>query len=179
MLKPENFTNALCKYYAKLMQCPFIQIDDPDIPASHRTFNIICKTAGVSPSKARESMEKWVEKHMDWVQDVTHSYFEKKNIKFERFLQQWLHPQFPLSVPGILIMSRAYKLHMAVFFNDHYWTTCAESDLNKVSVFLIYCGNLVFEHSRRMTNPEAKERRQYFQKLEKYYDDKQACDALE
>ena len=54
-----------------------------------------------------------------------------------------------------------------------------ETDLNKVSVFLIYRGNLVFEDSRQMTNPEAKEQRQYFQKLEKYYDHKHACDALE
>ena len=137
MLKPGNVSNAVYKYYAKLMKCLFIQIDDLGMPVSHCTFNIICKTARVSPSKARESMPKWVEKHMDWVKDVTHSYFKKKNIKFEQFLEQWLHPQFPLSIPGILIMSRAYKLHTAVFFNDHFWTTCVETNLNKVSVFLI------------------------------------------
>ena len=147
----------LCIIYAKLIKCIFIVIDDPDMSVSHHTFNIICKTAGVSPSKARESMDKWVEKHTDWVKDVTHSYFEKKNIKFERFLEQWLHPQFPLSIPGILIMSGAYKLHTAVFFNNHFWTTCVETDLNKVSVFLLYHGNLVFEDSRCMTNSEAKD----------------------
>ena len=94
MLKPDNVTNALYKYYAKLIKCIFIQIDDPGMLVSHHTFNIISKTAGVSPSKARESMDKWVEKHIDWVKDVTHSYFEKKNIKFEWFLEQWLHPSF-------------------------------------------------------------------------------------
>ena len=179
MLKAANVTNSLYKYYAKLIKCIFIQIDDLGTPVSHHTFNIICKMAGVSPSKAREAMDNWVEKHIDWVKDVTRSYFEKKNIKFERFLEQWLHPQFPLSIPGILIMSRAYKLHTAVFFNDHFWTTWAETNLNKVSVFLLYRGNLVFEDSRHMTNPEAKEWRQYFQKLEKYYDHKHTCDALE
>ena len=172
------FVSILC-CNVKLINFLCIQIDDPDTLVSHRTFNIICKMAGISPAKARESMELWVNKHLDWVKDVTRSYFKKKNIIFQRFREQWLHPQFPLSLPRILIMSRAYKLHTAVFFNDNFWTTCLETDWVKISVFLNYRGNLVFENSRQMTNPEAKEHRQYFQKLEKYYDHKHACDALE
>ena len=54
MLKSGNVSNAVYKYYAKLMKGLFIQIDDPGTLVSHRTFNIICKTADVSPSKARE-----------------------------------------------------------------------------------------------------------------------------
>ena len=68
-------------------------------------------------------MECWVDKHIDWVQQVTKPFLERICLSFQKFKDQWLHPMFPLNSGGILIMSRAYKLHTAVFFNDKFWTT--------------------------------------------------------
>ena len=91
---------------------------------------------------------------MEWVQKVTSNLLEKKNRKFENFLAEWLHGSFPLNEAGILIIARAYKIHVAVFLNNHYWITHAENDLNKCKVFLVYRGNLVFVNSRRLLSKE-------------------------
>ena len=132
---------------------------------SHRTFNTICKYIGVDPAKAQLDLESWTDKHKEWVKTVTASYLDTKKIKLQRFLGEWLHPQFPLSMPGILIIARAYKVHIAIFFNDSYWTTMSKTNFMKVSVFLLYRGGLNFEDSRLMTTQEYGSRKDYFAKL--------------
>ena len=92
-------------------------------------------------------MPAWVDTHMEWVQKLMESLLQKKNCKFQNFLAEWLHGSFPLHEAGILILAKAYKIHIEVFFNDHYWTTHAANDLNKCKVFLAYQGNLVFVDS--------------------------------
>ena len=116
---------------------------------------------------------------MDWVQKVTSNLLEKKNRTFENFLSQWLHGSFPLDVAGILIIARTYKIHVAVFFNDHYWISHVGNYLNKCKVFLVYHGNLVFLDSRRLMSKEYDERRQLMEKLRKYYVTPEEDKALE
>ena len=91
-------------------------------------------------------------------------------MSFEQFRLQWLHGSFPLNTPGIMILARAYKIHVAVFFNNNYWTTDSRKGLERCSVFLLYRGSLVFDNSKRMTAEEFTERKAYFKKLSKYYD---------
>ena len=136
---------------------------------STRTFHTICRTIGVNPEKARDKMEDWVDNHLDWVQQVTKTFLSKKRMSFEQFRLQWLHSSFPLNSAGILILARAYKIHVAVFFNDHFWTTDSRTGLDRCSVFLLYRGNLVFENSRRLTTSEFDEKRPLMKKLEQYY----------
>ena len=156
----------LYKYYVYIL----LQVADPDVPPAHRTFNILYRYIRVQPAKAREKVPAWVDKHKDWVQKVTAQLLERKNRKFEDFLIYWLHGSFPLDEAGILILARAYKIHVAVFFNNHYWTTNKSSNLNECTVFLIYRGDLVFMDSRHLLTKEFDEHRPLMQKLKKYYD---------
>ena len=82
-------------------------------------------------------------------------------------------------MPGILIISRAYKIHTVIFFNDSYWTTMSKTNLTKISVFLLYRGNLNFEDTRLMTTQEYADRKQYFIKLHKYFEEAEVEDALD
>ena len=100
-------------------------------------------------------------------------------MSFEDFEDVWLHGSFPLNTAGILVLARAYKIHVTVFFNDNYWTTDAAADINKSSVFLAYRGDLEFHETRRMTTPEYEERRPLFKKLDKYYDNVHVSNALD
>ena len=78
---------------------------------------------------------------------------------------------FPLDRAGILIMSRAYKLHTAVFFNEKFWITSSEiSALNKCTVFLIYRGGTVFQDTRRMHVEEYEARKGMIRNMGKYYE---------
>ena len=144
-------------------------MDDPDIVPSTQTFHTICHTIGVNPEKARDKMDDWVDNHLDWVKQVAQSFLSSKRMSFEQFRLQWLHSSFPLNSAGILILARAYKIHVVVFFNDHFWTTDSRTGLDRCSVFLLYRGNLVFENSRRLTTAEFDEKRCLMKKLEKYY----------
>ena len=114
-------------------------------------------------------MQPWVDRHKDWIALVTEKLLQRKNRSLDNFLKEWLHGSFPLDVAGILIIARAYKVHVAVFFNDSYWTTTAVSDLNKCKIFLLYRGSLVFEDSRRVTVAEYTERRRLYSQLDHYY----------
>ena len=78
---------------------------------------------------------------------------------------------FPLNTAGILIMSRAYKFHTAVFFNDKFWTTSSDiSALHKCSVFSVYRGGTVFQDTRRMHVEEYEERKAMIRNMGKYYE---------
>ena len=148
------FCCILCYVLCTLLT---LQPDD-NTPPSHIMFNILYHTARVKPEKARIAMECWVDKHIDWVQQVTKPFLENICLSFQKFKDQWLHPMFPLNSAGILIMSRAYKLHTAVFFNDKFWTTSSDiSALHKCSVFLIYHGGTVFQDTRQMHVEEYEE----------------------
>ena len=111
-------------------------------------FNTLCHYIGVQPDKAHDKMQPWVDGHKDWIVLVTASLLEKKNRTLDNFLKEWLHGSIPLDEAGILIMASVYKVHVAVFFNDSYWTTTAVTDLNKCKIFLLYRGSLEFEDSR-------------------------------
>ena len=106
---------------------------------------------------------------MDWVTKVTEYLLNIKKRTLDNFLIEWLHGSFPLDEAGILIVARAYKIHVAIFFNDSYWTTTSKSDLNKCKVFLLYHGSLVIEDSRTVPVPEYTERHRLYSQLEKYY----------
>ena len=101
---------------------------------------------------------------------VTEHFLAVRKRKFDDFIIEWLHGSFPLDEAGILITARAYKIHVAVFFNDSYWSTCADRDLNKCKVFLVYRGSLVFEDTRRMTTKEYQDHRPILRRLARYYD---------
>ena len=115
-------------------------------------------------------MQPWVDSHIDWVRKLTKHFLDVRKRKFDDFIIEWLHSSFPLNEAGILIMARAYKIHVAVFFNDSYWSTCADKDLNKCKVFLLYRGSLVFEDTRHMTTKEYEAHRPILRKLQQYYD---------
>ena len=115
-------------------------------------------------------MDDWVDWHLEWVKQVTEIFLQKKRMSFEQFRLQWLHGSFPLNTPGIMILARAYKIHVAVFFNNNFWTTDSCRGLERCTVFLLYRGSLVFDDSRRMTSEEFTEHKAWFKKLLKYYD---------
>ena len=115
-------------------------------------------------------MDDWVDCHLEWVKQVTEIFLQKKRMSFEQFRLQWLPGSFPLNTPGILILARAYKIHVAVFFNNNFWTTDSHHGLERCTVFLLYRGSLVFDNSQRMTSEEFTEWKAYFKKLSKYYD---------
>ena len=114
-------------------------------------------------------MPAWVKNHMQWIEAVTKKYLKVRGKTLAEYLHYWLHGSFPLDEGGILILSRAYKVHVAVFFGHSYWTTHIDDDLSQVKVFLLFRGNLEFEDSRRMLSSEHNERRELYKKLEKYY----------
>ena len=115
-------------------------------------------------------MQPWVDSHIDWVKMVTEHFLVVRKQIFDDFIIEWLHGSFPLDEAGILITARAYKIHVAVFFNNSYWSTCANCDLNKCKVFLLYRGSLVFEDTHRMTTKEHQDHRPILRKLARYYD---------
>ena len=82
-------------------------------------------------------MDDWVDCHLKWIKQVTEVFLEKKRLSFGQFQLQWLHGSFPLNTAGILILARAYKVHVAVFFNNNFWTTGAHHGLERCTVFLM------------------------------------------
>ena len=114
-------------------------------------------------------MQPWVDSHKDWISLVTAHLLNIKKHSLQDFLNEWLHGAFPLDEAGILIVAQAYKVHVAMFFTDSYWTTTAVTDLNKCKIFLLYRGSLVFKDSRRVTVAEYTERCKLYSQLDRYY----------
>ena len=159
----------LKKYYATLCSCfaSRLQTLIHHRFIEHSTHCVI--TLVYALTKHVKKMQPWVDSHMDWVKTVTEYLLKIKKQSLENILLEWLHGSFPLDEAGILIIACAYKIHVAVFFNDSYWTTMAKTDLNKCKVFLLYRGSLVFEDSRRVTVADYTEHRCLYSQLDKYY----------
>ena len=94
----------------------------------------------------------------DWCRSVTSTFRARKKKAWETFKQELFYEPFALTLPSIVIWARCYHLHIALFFNYGYWTTHYKHDLKQYHVFLLFCGNNIYDDTRMITSPEYKER---------------------
>ena len=121
-----------------------------DLPRAHQTLHLLSKCVKQSAEEIRQFLPEWIEKHEDWCRKVSKKFLKKRDRTYAQFVREFLHPAFPLDLLAIGIFARAYKKHIAIFYNHKYWCTDINQDLNKCHVFLEYCGRLNFQSTRRM-----------------------------
>ena len=128
----------------------YLQEDYVDVPRTQRTLHYLAACVQQSTDEIKEFLPVWISEHEDWCRCISKKYLKKRNIQYKQYVKEFLHPAFPMDLLGIGIFARAYKKHVAVFYNTKFWCTEINRDLSKVSVFLVYTGRMDFENTHRM-----------------------------
>ena len=161
-------------YYAEQNVYLFFQEEVEDLPRADQTLHLLSKCVRHTSADIRRFLPLWVDSHDTWCRKVSKKYLKKRNMSYKQFVKEFLHPAFPLDLFAIGIFARAYKKHVAVFYEHNYWCTEVNLDLNKCHVFLEYCGHLSFHSTRRMHSWEYNTSREIIQKYQKILDVEQA-----
>ena len=128
----------------------YLQEDYEDVGRTQRTLHYLAACVQQTPEEIKDFLPVWISEHEDWCRRISEKFLQKRKIAYKQYFKEFLHPAFPMDLLGIGIFARAYKKHVAVFYNTKFWTTEINRDLSKVHVFLVYTGQMDFENTRRM-----------------------------
>ena len=167
-------------YYAHIVLCIYLafslclQLDRiAGIPAGQHTFAMLVDAFEVDVYRARiEMFPNFVEKKIDWIRQISAYLLGLKKRELEDYLAEFLKPENPLDEIGILMFARMMHKHVAVYFNDIYWTTRVDHDCSKCDAHLIYRGKCVYEDSVQLTKDEWDKRKSYLEAFQKAYEDR-------
>ena len=166
-------------YYAHFVLCPYLLFLlwlQPDhiagIPAGQQTFAMLADAFDIDVYKAWIDMfPKFVEKKMDWIMNISSYLLGLKKRELEDYLAEFLKPDNPLDEIGILMFARMMHKHVAVYFNDIYWTTRVDHDTTKCDAHLIYRGKCVYEGTVQLTKDEWNKCKAYLEAFKKAYEE--------
>lgn len=87
----------------------------------------------------RHEVAEWCSKRAVWLTDVTSGWFD--NVKqLELYIDTLVSPGFMIDEIGMLILSRMYRLRLAVLFHKNFWTSLTTDNLQDCNMFLAYTG---------------------------------------
>ena len=152
-------------YYADKFSNPIVLLQSENIkklPEGQRTFAMLAEAFNVDVYEARLRMfPNFVNKKIDWIEQISEHLLGLKKRKLEDYLAEFLKPDIPLDEVGILMFSRMMHKHVAVYFNDLYWTTRKDNDCEKCDAHLIYRGKSFYENTIPLTKDEWEKRKDY------------------
>ena len=76
-------------------------------------------------------------------------------------MAEFLKPDIPFDEVDILMFARMMHKHVAVYFNDLYWTTRVDHDCAKCEAHFIYRGKSCYENTIPLTTEEWEKRKDY------------------
>ena len=73
----------------------------------------------------------FVSKKTEWIQQISSHSLSLKKRQLEDYLAEFLKPEIPLDEVRRLMFAKMMHKHVAVYFNDLYWTTRVDHDCGK------------------------------------------------
>ena len=129
-------------YYADIFTNPDLLMQSENIkklPEGQRTFAMLAEAFNVDVYEARLRMfPNFVSRKREWVEQISSHLLGLKKQQLEDYLAEFLKPDIPFDEVGILMFARMMHKHVAVYFNDLYWTTRVDHDCAKCEAHLIY-----------------------------------------
>ena len=132
------------------------------LPEGQRTFAMLAEAFNVDVYEARLRMfPNFVTKKRDWIEQISSHLLGQKKRLLEDYLAEFLKPDIPFDEVGILMFARMMHKHVAVYFNDLYWTTRIDHDCSKCEAHLIYRGKSFYDNTIPLTTEEWEKRKDY------------------
>ena len=152
-------------YYADQLTNPVLFMQSENIkklPEGQRTFAMLAEAFNVDVYEARLRMfPNFVSKKRDWIEQISSHLLGLKKRELDDYLAEFLKPEIPFDEIGILMFARMMHKHVAVYFNDLYWTTRIDHDCTKCEVHLIYRGKSFYDNTIPLTTEEWEKRKDY------------------
>ena len=108
-------------------------------------------------------------KKRDWIEKVSAPLLGVKKQSIGDYLAEFLNPNMPLDEIGIMLFSRMMHKHVAVFFNDLYWTTRSDNDITKCDCYLSSQGKCKYVNTVPLTKEEWNTRKDYLKAFEQMW----------
>ena len=99
-----------------------------------RTENAIC-----------EYLRNYLLSRLDYVSSVGSEYLDQIESSAEAYIDAISTPGTPLDLLGILLLSRLYRVHVAVAHAEGVWVTAQDNDIAKALFVVIYRGDYYTE----------------------------------
>ena len=129
-------------YYADIFTNPALLMQSENIkklPEGQCTFAMLAEAFNVDVYEARLCMfPNFVSRKREWIEQISSHLLGLKKRQLEDYLAEFLKPDIPLDKVGILMFARMMHKHVAVYFNDLYWTTRVDHDCAQCQANLIY-----------------------------------------
>ena len=94
---------------------------------------------------ARETLlPDFVSNHWDWVQQVGGDILTRKGLEVKDYCGKLIAGAIPFNELGILIFARAANIHVGVFYNNRYWYTNRNQQMNCWNGMMLYNGRMEF-----------------------------------
>ena len=168
-------------YYADKCSNPIVLLQSENIkklPEVQCTFAMLAEAFNVDVYEARLRMfPNFVNKKIDWIEQISKHLLRLKKRKLEDYLAEFLKPEIPLDEVGILMFSQMMHKHVAVYFNDLYWTTRKDNDCEKCDAHLIYRGKSSYENTIPLTKDEWEKRKDYLTKFNENFQGRDGQDV--
>ena len=121
-------------YYADTFTNPdlLMQSEIKKFPEGQHTFAMLAEAFNVDVYEARLNMfPNFVSRKREWVEQISSHLHGLKKWQLEDYLAEFLKPDIPFDEVGILMFARMMHKHVAVYFNDLYWTKKVDHDCAK------------------------------------------------
>lgn len=100
-----------------------------------------------SPTDMRQDVAEWCKVNEDWLTKVTDGWVESR-AQLELYVDSLVTQGYVVDEIGMLIISRVYRLKLAVLFNKVFWTCLADGKLETCEDFLACTGRYQFSLTR-------------------------------
>ena len=152
-------------YYADIFTNPDLLMQSKNIkklPEGQCTFTMLAEAFNVDVYEARLHMfPNFVSRKREWVEQISSHLLGLKKRQLEDYLAEFLKPDIPLDEVGILMFARMMHKHVAVYFNDLYWTTRVDYDCAQCEAHLMFQGKLCYENTIPLTSEEWEKQKDY------------------
>ena len=83
-------------------------------------------------------------KHLDWLEEITKVILVDVNVSLEDYIDSMSTPGVPLDFIAIVVISRLYHIHVAVFTNSGIWSTSRSRPYKDALFGLVFNGGFAF-----------------------------------
>ena len=168
-------------YYADKFSNPIVLLQSDNIkklPEGQRTFAMLAEAFNIDVYEARLRMfPNFVNKKRDWIKQISAHLLGLKKRQLEDYLAEFLKPEIPLDEVGILMFAWMMHKHVAVYFNDLYWTTQKDNNCEKCDAHLIYRGKSCYENTIPLTKDEWEKRKDYLTQFNDNFEERNGQDV--
>ena len=132
--------NSDSKQFIISLQCPYEQY----LPQPDRAWHILTHWIQKTEDELQTSLQNYMIERKDWFLSISKSYLANLQVSAEDYIDNIGQPGSHIDLLGLFVLSRLYKFHFGLFYDQGVWCMARNKDYKQTSMILIFCGEMSF-----------------------------------